>query len=162
MRYKNKQEAIEAGPTKNPVDVNGNYYIWKICPQCKELKPVGVNRVTCSPKCRGQSDANKINLHDRTVYQELSKQDYLKFHTRLWKARGKASKCIYGCTEGPFQWANISKRYGDIDDYIELCVFHHIEMDRGGPWPPLKIYITSLLILARLQDMPAGIKKENY
>ena len=65
---------------------------------------------------------------------------YQALHLRVASQRGKPSLCAAcGKTEGRFEWANLTGRYTDINDYIRLCVACHRRMDayrrkeRGGP-----------------------------
>lgn len=47
-----------------------------------------------------------------------------------WAKRCKphASKCG---SENKVEWANISHKYLNVDDFIELCHRHHAQFDRG-------------------------------
>ena len=57
---------------------------------------------------------------------------YKALHLRVTKARGRPSLCDW-CdetdpTEG-FEWANLSGNYGDVNDYVRLCVTCHRTYD---------------------------------
>lgn len=55
---------------------------------------------------------------------------YAALHKRVEAARGKPSRCAR-CpeTQGRFEWANLTGRYDDIDDYERLCKACHIRLD---------------------------------
>lgn len=57
---------------------------------------------------------------------------YAALHLRVQHARGKPQHC--GCcdTSAPnirYEWANLSGAYGDISDYVRLCVGCHRRLD---------------------------------
>jgi transposase len=55
---------------------------------------------------------------------------YLGAHRRLSNIRGKAKKCSKcGKTDGSIDWANISGKYYDPQDFIELCRKCHRAFD---------------------------------
>lgn len=55
---------------------------------------------------------------------------YAALHLRVDAARGKPSRCDH-CerTDGRFEWANLTGRYEDVDDYARLCVGCHRKFD---------------------------------
>jgi hypothetical protein len=55
---------------------------------------------------------------------------YTAFHLRVQVARGKPSRCsACDCTEGRFEWANLTGDYADVNDYIRLCTRCHRRFD---------------------------------
>ena len=65
---------------------------------------------------------------------------YAALHLRVANLRGKPSLCEHcGTTESPaFDWANLTGRFDDPNDYVRLCRSCHHRMDgkvrnfRGG------------------------------
>ena len=57
---------------------------------------------------------------------------YKALHLRVEAARGKPKTCAF-CqrTSGRFEWANMTGNYGDVWDYIRLCVPCHRAYDAG-------------------------------
>lgn len=57
---------------------------------------------------------------------------YSAFHIRINKIRGRPKRCSHCGTEKKrkFEWANISGKYHDVNDYIRLCVPCHREFDK--------------------------------
>ena len=62
---------------------------------------------------------------------------YSAFHLRVYMAKGKASD--YGCSvcgktnkDGTsYDWANLTGRYDDIEDYAPMCRSCHRKYDKG-------------------------------
>lgn len=55
---------------------------------------------------------------------------YSAMHHRVEVYRGKPSLCEKcGCTEGRFEWANLSGDYSNVQDYSRLCVPCHRQHD---------------------------------
>jgi hypothetical protein len=57
---------------------------------------------------------------------------YAALHLRVQSARGVPSKCEDCGVEGAsarFEWANLTGRYDDVDDYRRLCCSCHHKMD---------------------------------
>lgn len=55
---------------------------------------------------------------------------YAGLHRRVYAARGRASRCTQcDATSGPFEWANLTGRYEDLDDYAEMCSRCHKRYD---------------------------------
>jgi hypothetical protein len=65
-----------------------------------------------------RGDANHMWRGDEAGYQAL--------HLRVASLRGKPSHCEWcGTTEGRFEWANLTGKYGDVADYERLCASCH-------------------------------------
>lgn len=56
---------------------------------------------------------------------------YSAFHFRVEAARGKPSKCedCGTTTAKRFEWANLTGRYEDVNDYKRLCCSCHHKLD---------------------------------
>lgn len=57
---------------------------------------------------------------------------YRGAHYRVEQARGKPQACEKCGTNDPtrrYEWANLTKQYDDVFDYIRLCVSCHRKMD---------------------------------
>jgi hypothetical protein len=60
------------------------------------------------------------------------KATYAAFHYRVYSARGKANHCeICGRNDNKikYDWANISGKYYDVNDYKMMCRSCHFKMD---------------------------------
>lgn len=55
---------------------------------------------------------------------------YQALHLRVQAARGTPSLCEEcGTTEGRFEWANLTGKYEDINDFARMCVACHRNYD---------------------------------
>lgn len=54
---------------------------------------------------------------------------YVACHGRVYRRRGKAITCLFGCPSGPYEWANITGSYPDPDDYVSMCRSCHARYD---------------------------------
>src|ERR1700735_2190867 len=55
---------------------------------------------------------------------------YKAKHYRVSHVRGRASSCVWGCTETKrFEWANLTGDYEDPDDYAAMCISCHRRYD---------------------------------
>jgi hypothetical protein len=54
---------------------------------------------------------------------------YQAQHQRLWKARGRADHCAWGCESSLYDWANLTGDYGDPWDYASMCRSCHVRYD---------------------------------
>lgn len=55
---------------------------------------------------------------------------YAAKHTRVHKLRGKASACVWGCTDAKrYEWANLTGDYDDPYDYASMCISCHRRYD---------------------------------
>jgi hypothetical protein len=62
----------------------------------------------------------------------ITNPGYAALHLRVTTDRGKADRCIiYLCHTGSttYQWANISRRYTDVWDFMSMCIPHHEQYD---------------------------------
>lgn len=70
----------------------------------------------------------------RYDFKPVSELGIAGLHERLRRDRGRASEhaCTYedeSC-KGPMHWANISREYRGIEDFMPLCQSHHCRYDR--------------------------------
>lgn len=64
------------------------------------------------------------------------KATYSAFHKRVARQRGKAMKCEQAdCpkTSRRYEWASLTKRYHDINDYLQMCKACHARYDKVRP-----------------------------
>ena len=56
---------------------------------------------------------------------------YAALHLRVQTSRGAPSRCEHCDTieARRFEWANLTGKYEDVDDYVRLCVSCHHKMD---------------------------------
>ena len=57
---------------------------------------------------------------------------YAAFHKRVEVARGRPQSCAACDTQDPetaYEWANLSGRYDEINDYVRLCIPCHRKVD---------------------------------
>ena len=83
----------------------------------------GIARRT-SAKRDQVGEKNHMWRGDQAKYQAL--------HLRVEAARGKPNRCSCCDTTDPserYEWANLSGRYEDINDYARLCVLCHRRVD---------------------------------
>ena len=76
------------------------------------------------PKKRNQNGENNDSWKG-------DKASYAALHIRVQKIRGNPKKCE-DCetkTAKRYEWASISKKYHDINDYKRLCKKCHLKLD---------------------------------
>lgn len=61
---------------------------------------------------------------------------YRSLHRRVEKNRGKANRCEICGLDSPsspkrYQWANLTGKYADINDYKQMCASCHRKYDLG-------------------------------
>lgn len=86
--------------------------------------------------------ARREQTGDRNHMWKGSEARYQALHLRVQKARGKPSLCA-ACdrsdSEVRYEWANLTGRYDELNDYVRLCVPCHRRTDQrmryliGGP-----------------------------
>jgi hypothetical protein len=73
---------------------------------------------------------------------------YTALHLRVAEARGKPSACEQCGTSGPgqpYEWANLTGRYEDVNDYARMCAACHRAVDgarraiTGEPTTPARL-----------------------
>lgn len=102
-----------------------------ICPDCGKVEVVRTDskRVRCRPcAMKIRFNGSKHKLSPRSFTGTLT--EYKTLHMRVRRKRGPASECVFGCKSSRYHWANISGRYDDVYDYVELCPTCHDAYDR--------------------------------
>lgn len=54
---------------------------------------------------------------------------YVTCHARVYKIKGKADSCPWGCVSDTYHWANLTGNYIDIEDYVSMCASCHGRYD---------------------------------
>lgn len=102
----------------------------KICPTCQEEVFIRVGSIYCFNKCIRRKKG-KESPYYKDIYK-LYKEDYNLYqrcHAKVWKIRGKANSCMYGCWAILYHWANLTGNYEDVYDYVSMCQPCHIRFD---------------------------------
>lgn len=108
----------DAGHTQNEIaDIfnTTQKVVWKF------MKREGIKaRVPAKRDQRGEKNSNWAG--DEATYSA--------FHFRVELVRGKPCLCsVCGETEGRFEWANLTGKYENVNDYVRLCVSCHRRYD---------------------------------
>lgn len=122
-RSKNAKYRYLDGDTKHPCE-------YKACKTCGTEDWYQVRRDFCSYRCSKLGDLNPSK--QKASDHGLSASDYARAHTLVNEARGKAFGCMHCQTteKRMYHWANISGKYWNVYDYINLCVPCHDKYDR--------------------------------
>lgn len=102
------------GDTKHP-------YEYKACPTCGTHAWIQKRRTFCSRRC------SRLGINNPGWKGEDAL--YMASHGRVYRARGSATECVFGCFEGPFEWANLLGEYTDTADYASMCASCHRKFD---------------------------------
>jgi hypothetical protein len=93
--------------------------------ECRTCEGVAMMKVYgkgfCSLRCSRLGAANPGWKGDEA--------GYMAAHGRVYRARGKASECIFGDHAGPHDWANLMGDYPDVADYAQMCRSCHARFD---------------------------------
>lgn len=54
-----------------------------------------------------------------------AKANYHSKHQRVYRAKGKASRCVFGCMRNRYSWACLTGDYDDIEAYVSMCYSCH-------------------------------------
>lgn len=112
-------------------------YTLKNCASCGRSKMMQT-RVTarfCSVACSKLGE-NNPRWNPDSDYHKYTRVEMTRFHQAVVKARGRAAE--HGCThcgtteDRVYHWANVSRNYEDVNDYIPLCVPCHYRYDHPG------------------------------
>ena len=98
-------------------------YEWKPCAYCQTVSLISVKGRFCSHQCKGHGKDNPRWKGDDATYISL--------HFRVYAARGKAGKCVFGPGHGKAGWANLTGAYNDADDYAPMCRPCHARYDNA-------------------------------
>jgi hypothetical protein len=68
---------------------------------------------------------------ERNAYWRGPNAGYAAFHKRVEAARGTPQHCAACDTDEPgrYEWANLSGRYDDLNDYVRMCILCHRKLD---------------------------------
>jgi len=76
-----------------------------------------------------------LQSSDPLSWRRTSVEGYDALHHQLYRERGSAvhHTCSHAdeTCKGAIQWANISQEYKGVEDFMPLCVSHHLRYDRG-------------------------------
>lgn len=118
----------------------------KICIKCGRLFYKTSNlsqkywlekRFYCSNRCKV---LGKISPKKGKQYLHLWKDNvtYGSLHKQVYKKYGKAKKCSKCGSTKNVQWANVSNKYKNNEDFVELCTSCHkkydFKMNKRTPW----------------------------
>jgi hypothetical protein len=103
-------------------------YRLRTCASCGQIDNVRTDNKAES--CRSCSKKNSKNPNFGDVKFTGTITEYKRYHMRVTRKRGKASKCMNGCISSMYHWANISGKFEDINDYQEMCPKCHNKFDR--------------------------------
>ncbi len=123
---------------------NKHPYEWKACLCCGVESWIQVRRDYCSYKCSKTGPLNPKWKGDEA--------GYISYHARVYRERGKASSCSVCGEDNPdvrYEWANLTGRYEDVNDYAEMCKQCHVTYDKSrkpnnGRW----VYTDEILAIA--------------
>lgn len=79
-----------------------------------------------------RASAKRDQVGERNHMWRGGEAKYQALHLRVEAARGKPNRCACCDTADPsqrYEWANLSGRYEDINDYARLCVPCHRRVD---------------------------------
>jgi hypothetical protein len=99
---------------------------WKICEGCGVLSLIGYRCRFCSHNCNPPPPT--FWGEDHPLWRGDEAQYHVK-HMRLYRARGKADMCIFGCEASMYHWASMTGNLGDVHDYAPMCVPCHKRYD---------------------------------
>lgn len=108
----------------------GTADVIKKCEVCgTEFKTVlsKINRKYCSKKCQS-TNQKKNAAPNKGIFKAKT---YGAYHYRVRKIRGTPSLCeVCGTTTAKkFEWANLTGRYEDVNDYKRMCTSCHNKYD---------------------------------
>ena len=76
---------------------------------------------------------HRYRTNPRRAAQRLGSTRYIRYHKRVYSTRGQPAHCEHcgrcGGSRRNYEWANLTQRYDDPDDYIRLCISCHRRMD---------------------------------
>lgn len=75
----------------------------------------------CSISCAQAEDRHPAWRGDGAGYKAA--------HDRVYRIRGKAASCVWGCQAGRYDWANLTGDLLNPDDYAPMCRSCHRRYD---------------------------------
>ena len=82
-------------------------------------------------KCRVAKKRNQFGENNSSWKGDRA--GYKALHYRLYKARGRPQKCeVCGCSKRNrrYQWANLTGKLSDLNDYKRMCESCHAKYDK--------------------------------
>lgn len=83
---------------------------------------------------KGKSTAAWIASGSKSPHWRGDKAGYSPLHKRLYRLRGKANECKENEDKKKsmrFEWANLTGKYEDINDYRSMCKSCHAKYDKA-------------------------------
>ncbi len=77
---------------------------------------------------------------------------YMAAHGRVYRKLGKADSCAWGCEAELYDWANLTGRYEDPDDYAQMCRPCHAMFDGAVAKCAESVCKAGLHLLVRNED----------
>ena len=108
--------------------------LFKYCKNCGTKTLMTKEGIFCSISCSKQGKNAPWFKGKDTVLSNMSLKDYKKYHARVYRAKGYAKKCINGCVAKKYNWANLTGKYENLDDYVEMCYPCHRKYDKDRKW----------------------------
>lgn len=97
---------------------------WINCTSCGERALVRAHgKGFCSVRCAQSGENNSTWRGDDAGYTAV--------HGRVYRAKSKATSCLFGDHPGPFDWANLLGDYPDTADYAQMCRSCHAGYDNA-------------------------------
>jgi hypothetical protein len=91
-----------------------------------------IHRVMCRYKIPRRPAIKRDQTGPRNAGWKGARASYNSLHKRVIVARGKATSCSEcGCTDPAkrYDWANLTGRYEDVEDYRPMCRSCHQRYD---------------------------------
>lgn len=116
-------------------DSQGRRLTWIICEACGKRVLARIGKQP--PRFCSRSCAKTGKFHPAWKGNEA---DYSSMHWRVRRLRGSADHCERCGRSGPgtsYEWASLTRNYGDIWDYEQMCKACHVAYDRqigSGHW----------------------------
>lgn len=80
---------------------------------------------------KARSRATRNQKGENNHMWKGSRASYVAKHNRVYRNRGKASRCLLCGATYYVEWACVNNDYDDINSFIELCSKCHRRFDRG-------------------------------
>jgi hypothetical protein len=113
-----------------------NPYEPRVCEGCGEVRMIKRNGRFCSADCAphaGSPRPGQRPPHPGLGAEHHSwigdRAGYIARHQRVYRSRGKATSCVWGCPATLYHWANLTGDVLDPDDYASMCPRCHARFD---------------------------------
>jgi hypothetical protein len=108
---------------------DGDAYEWKQCEGCGELRLIRRSPKSSWGRFCSRACAGTVRVGAGTSNWRGDDACYASIHQRVYRTRGKASECIWGCIAERYDWANLTGDYADIWDFAPMCKRCHQRFD---------------------------------